>query len=292
MGIWKFEDYTGSKGERALSIQLHIRDMPSPVGTLSFPPALRQQAARASVPLTEALADLGAALRVQRNLVSGQRLDPRKKRAVGVALRRGVVDANELRPYQRRESQPHLPRIAVVASAGVEEVNADPTYIGRITQLCLAIGWACETAGAEVTAHLCEGQSGLSPHQPYRTAVLGYTLLEQGRMTPLPAYNVALMRSLFYGEGFRNAYLADAKARQMAAALVGHQVGWAGAYLSNHGGAAVQWAREMHRAELVIAVGNITDAGASDIRLGTDFGVTEACAEIAKQARVLVHHNC
>ncbi len=290
MGIWKFDDYTSAKNERALSIQLHIRDMPSPAHAVPFPADLRQQAVRAAAPLAEALADLGAELRIRRDLVSGQRLDPRKKRAIGAALRRDVVDIGELRPYQRREAQPHLPKIAVVASAGVEEVNKDRTYIGRIAQLALAVGWACETVGVEVTAHLCEGQSYLSKYQPYREAMLAYTLLEPGRFTPLPAYNVALARSLFYKTGFRGAYQADAQARQMAAYLmqVG-QVRWAAAFLSENGGNAVQWARTMHDAELVIAIGNITDAGSGDIQLGTDFGVGEACAEIARQARSIIH---
>ena len=160
------------------------------------------------------------------------------------------------------------------------------------SQLTLAAAWACEIVGAPVTACLMESVSRLHPAQPYREALLGYTLVQPGRITPLQAYNVALRRDTFYGESFRQAYNADSAAQVMAARLVGAaQIGWGSALISDNGGNAVHWTRTIHQADIVIAFGNITDAAQADIRLGTKFSVVDAVQAIAEQARRLVNAN-
>jgi hypothetical protein len=46
----------------------------------------------------------------------------------------------------------------------------------------------------------------------------------------------------------------------------------------------VRWAREVHEAGVVIAIGSITDAEDADIQLNHRFSIESAVAEIARQA--------
>jgi hypothetical protein len=198
----------------------------------------------------------------------------------------------QLRPYQRRSLSADLPKISLVASCAVEEVNSDLSYIRRVTQLALAIAWACETIGMEVNAALMEGHAPyrLSSSQPYKEAQLAYILTQPGRFTPLQRYAVTLSRDYFYSIGFAESYKADPAMGRLCAQLVGRtQMGWGGAFLSDNGGAGVHWAREQWpESDIVIGIGKLTDIQDADIRLPNQFDLDSAISEIIRQAEALI----
>lgn len=288
--MFTFEDYVNEAGQRSLSAQIHVMDLPGQRN--DFPESLRAEAMIAASTLQDAFTDLAQSLQIQHDLVVGARLDPRKRHAVGVALRRGEVDPAILRPYQRRSMTIDLPRIAVVGSAGVLEVNSESDYIGRIATLTLAVGWACETVGIDVTAVLMEGHHPrmLDPKQPYREAQLAYVLIEPGTATHLQAYSVALNRNRFYGDAYIPAVESDRNAWRRMAALQGytpHSLPAGGTYPGIDGGNGVHWARTILESDLVIGIGKLTDLERADIKLGSHFEIARACEEIAAQARQL-----
>lgn len=289
--MFKFADYRLPNGSLALSSEIHIRDMPMPTG-LSYPEELRREAQLHASRLADVFEALGEELRVQRDLVSGQRLDPRKRHDIGLALRRGEVDPNQIRPYMRREvTLTGLPKITLVASVGVYECNADHTLVDRLTQLSLIIAWACENIGMEVDAVLMEGHGAdyLSPNQPYREAQLAYVLVEAGRFTPLQAYNVTRNTSILYSVGFKGALEADEKALTRMAKLQGKRsIKWYQGYPGYNGGRGVYWARQHRQADLVIGIGKLTDIAEADIQLANSFSIQQAVDEIARQTRALL----
>ena len=126
--------YTAQQGGLAVSAALPLAQANIP--TVNANNEMRQAAHAAASILTNALADLGAEIRISRDHITGQRLDNRKRRAIGVALRNGNVNPYELRPYIRRDSEPSFPSIGIAASAGLSEcirhveVNED---LGSIT---------------------------------------------------------------------------------------------------------------------------------------------------------------
>lgn len=290
MGIWNITNYTSAAGQPALSTAIHLNDMACP--TVDYPATIRTQANQAAARLSGPLEEIGRSLQVQRDLITGARLDPRKRHSVGVAMRRGEVDAVELRPYQRRSLSADLPKISLVASCAVEEVNSDLSYIRRVTQLALAIAWACETIGMEVNAALMEGHAPyrLSKDQPIREAQLAYILTEPGRFTPLQRYAVTLSRSYFYSIGFAESYKADPAMSKLCAQLVGRpKMGWGGAFLSDNGGAGVHWARShWPDSDIVIGIGQLTDLQDADIKLPNQFKLDDAITEIIRQAENLI----
>jgi len=289
--MFKFTDYHTSEGALALSSEIHVADMPRSTET-PYPTHLRQEAQRYADQLSEVFEALGEELRIQRDLVQGQRIDPRKRHAIGVAMRKGEVNVGELRPYQRREvTLTGLPRISIVASVGVAECNADWYLLDKLTQLSLAVGWACENIGIDVDAVLMEGHAPdyLSPNQPYRAAQLAYVLLEPGRFTPLQSYSVTRSTMLMYEVGFAGTFDTDKAAQRKMADLQGmKRIGWGRAYPGRDGGHGVYWARQHRQSDLVIGVGNLTDIQDADIRLHNGFKVADAITEIARQARTLI----
>ena len=288
--MFKFADFSLPNGDLALSTEIHVCDMPIP--NITYPTHLRAEAQRYAQRLADVFEELGEELRIQRDLVSGQRLDPKKRHSVGVAMRRGEVNLTELRPYMRREvALSGLPRISMVASVGVSECNSDWSLVDRLTQLSLAIGWACENIGIEVDAVLMEGHGSqfLSPNQPYREAQLAYVLIEPGRFTNLQAYNVTRNTGLMYGTGFKGALEADENALKRMAKLQGKRsIKWYQGYPGYNGGRGVYWARQNRHSDLVIGIGNLTDIQDADIRLKNNFSVSDAIDEIARQARALI----
>lgn len=289
MSIWQFDDYQGTKGN-ALSVQVHIKDMKN--GHDDFPADVRTQAVWASIPLRNALQELAEKQRVQRNLITGSRLDPRKRRQVGTAMRRGRVDVNELRPYQRRSLTLDLPTIGIIGSAGVRELNDDRTYVQRISQLVLALGWACEMVGTETTAVLCEGhyQPSISRHSRYRQAQLIYKLLEPSTTTPLQAFQIMRNTSTFYRQAFATAY--DTSTREDQLKLCSPQnkrkpLFWDKVFPGDNGGYGVEWMRHFIKPDIVIGIGNLLDVNDADISLRRDFSVDEAVQTVIDQIRAI-----
>ena len=287
---WTFQNYTSASQQPAFSAAIHLNDMPVP--DREYPQTARTQAHQAAAKLAGPLEDLGRSLQVQRDLVTGARLDPHKRHSVGVAMRRGEVDAVALRPYQRRSLSEDLPKISLIASCGVAEVNADSTYVNRVTQLALSLSWACEAIGMEVNAALMEGhaKSYLSKNQPIREAQLAYILTQPGRFTPLQKYAVTLDRRTFYGVGYAGATRDHAEFLQRCAALQGRSsIAWGDTYPGLNGGAGVHWARTFWpEGDLVIGIGRLTDLDSADIQLGNQFDLESAVQEILRQASALV----
>ncbi len=283
--IFRWTDYKTETGQQATSVELHINDMPCT--RHNFPEALREEARRASRPLEEALREIAERQSVERHLVTGARLDPRKRHAVGTAMQRGTLDPYELRPYVRRSLTLDLPRILAVASVGVREVNEDSGFIGRMVKLTLAVAWACEATGAEVRCIMMEGHGPeyLSPNQPYRRAQLAYTLIEPDVTTPLQAYSVALNRQEFYGEGYVGAFRKDRESLRRAGKLRGNEnceplVTFPG----ENGGYGVHWARTLYNPDIVIGIGKLMDINDADIKLQGKWDVKAAVEDIARQA--------
>jgi hypothetical protein len=293
MAPFRFENYTTGDGLPALSSELHIRDMPAT--RVDFPEDLRNRAQRASRIIADSLSELVERIRLVRDLPVGASLDPRKRHAVGIGLRQGSIDVEVIRPYQRKTLSLDLPRVGIVASAGVNEVNSDPGFIARITMLTIAVTWACEIIGAEVTAALTEGhiRQGQKPmwnrfalrSASVQRAQLAFILHEPGQFTPLQCYAVALDRDEFYSSGFAGAYRRDPRAAEVMGSLQGQRrARWESAHLSVDGGHAVDWARSRWDCDLVVAIGKVADPSAADIVLENDFTVEQACTSIAQQA--------
>lgn len=286
--LFHWHEYKTETGKDALSGQIHIRDMPGI--QKPFSDKLRTDAVRASRPLREALIDIAERQSVQRDLVAGPRLDPRKRHSVGVAMRRGYVDPYELRPYQRRSLTLDLPKIAIVSSCGVAEVNGDRNFLRRVCTLTLAVSWACETVGADVYGVMMEGHmpSALASSQPFRRAQLAYMLVEPGKRTNLQAYSVALDVYDFYGTAYRGAYYADPEAKRRMSNLQGAtNLRWGATYPGWNGGYGVQWARAVLDVDIVIGIGKLLDLDDADISLRGRYDVIDAVQEIAKQAKAL-----
>jgi hypothetical protein len=220
---WTLTHYTSADGQPAFSAAIHINDMPTP--EREYPQNIRTRTQQTAARLSGPLEEIGRTLQVERDLITGARLDPRKRHSVGVAMRRGEVDPLALRPYQRRSLSADLPKISLIASCGVAELNRDRTYVHRVTQLALALTWACEAIGIEVNAALMEGHTKerrfLSPHQPIREAQLAYILAQPGRFTPLQKYAVTLNRDVFYGVGYAGAVRNNPEMHEASAALQG-----------------------------------------------------------------------
>lgn len=294
MSKWTLNNYTSKDGQPAFSAAIHINDMPCP--PVDYPVSARTQANQAAARLSDTLNELGRSVQVQRDLITGARLDPRKRHAVGVAMRRGEVDAVELRPYERRSLSADLPKISLIASCGVAEVNRDKTYVNRVTQLSLAIAWACETIGIEVNAALMEGHAKekefLSPYQTIREAQLAYIIAQPGRFTPLQRYAVTLDRSYFYGVGYKGAVEADEIMHKRSAALQGgnrRTVPALATFPGWDGGNGVHWARtHWPESDIVIGIGKLTDLKDADISLENQFQLDDAVSEIMRQAEALI----
>ena len=289
MKRFKFVEYVGASGKRALSCELHIKDMP--VSTTAFPRDLRAKAMVWSAQLSELFDELGQTWGIERDLLVGQRLDPRKRHSVGVGMRKGEIDLEAIRPYQRRSLTRTTPKVAIVASAGNVELHSNPSYIERVAQVVLATAWACEAVGVEVIATLNAEyvEARLAKAQPYREAQVAYTLYESGRITPLQCYSATLGRNVFLWEGFPNAYKDDPDARQQFSRLAGiPNLDWGQAYRSVDGGKACHWARARHEADLVIAIGQLADTKLADVVLGNKFKPQQAIYEISQQIKKII----
>ena len=114
--LWTLKHYSSADGQPAVSAAVHLNDMQCP--SVEYPSSARTQANQAAQQLGGVLDELGRSLQVQRDLITGARLDPHKRHSVGVAMRRGEVDPIEIRPYQRRSLSADMPKISIIASQG------------------------------------------------------------------------------------------------------------------------------------------------------------------------------
>jgi len=282
------QDYDGVAGP-AISTEIHAQDMGKPTNPLS--PDIRKNANKASVLLEGVFDDISQEQRIQRDLVTGSRIDPRKRHKIAVGLLRGDVDSDVIRPYYRRDNQPTIPKITIIASCGVYEVSQ--AYMERIASLGLGLTWACEAIGIDASLHFLEGHDKhkIMPTSPWREAILSYTLIEPGLVTSLQQLGNAAQRNLVTSNGFNRIV------RDWDVAHIFQQLSWhkgkkgynfgSGHFPSENGGEGVHWARTIKQAEMVIAIGDFTDKDDADIHLSTDFDLMEAVKEIGIQARKL-----
>jgi len=282
------EEYEGVAG-LAISTEIHAQDMGKPIKPLS--PAIRKDANKASVLLEGVFDDISQEQHIQRDLVTGSRIDSRKRHQIAVGLLRGDVDSDVIRPYYRRDNQPALPKITIIASCGVYQISED--YMERIAGLGLGLSWACEAIGIESSLHFLEGHDKrkIRSTSPWREATLSYTFIEPGIVTSLQQLGNAARTSLVVGTGF-NYLVRDYDVSDIFTRLSskkgksGYNFG-SGHFPSENGGEGVHWARTVKNAEVVIAIGNFTDKDDADIHLSTDFDLMGAVKEIGIQARKL-----
>jgi hypothetical protein len=321
--LYQFDEYTTAEGQRALSVRLDIRDMarlyaehPQQAGgyeydwsscpsspyiphaihnaeqalaahqSFQFPAAIKLEAARASRDLVGAFEQI-ARLVVQRDLTAGK-LDRRKFAAIARTSVAGTFKVDTVRPYRRTQPKPSItPTIAIVASAGNSEMWLDEAYIPRLLTLTLSILWACEAAGLQTYAALVQQNARIAPSQPYRDAIAGYMLAVPDTTLSPKVYAAALHRDL-WRHGIMTAQAADYEGNQVLSSLEGKEAGPESIghrFPASQGGPAAHWARQVLGADVVIAIGRITDA--ADIKLKTTFGLDDAVKQIAAQARQL-----
>lgn len=299
----QINDFTTKNGQRAVSATLTMRELPT--ARTDFPAHLKAEAARAASYLANQLADLAYEQRLKRDQVTGTRLDPRKRRAVGKGLRHGYIDPYELRPYLRRDSVPKFPSVGIVASAGTAEVghiietahglsgldghNGSAPYVMRVTQLTLALAWAFEAIQTPVYAALCEGHAlgYIRPNSGYAEAQLGYMLHTPDAVQPLKAYSCLMNVYRFYGESYAEMYGQQRDYRRLCANLQGKSsVSWGHSFPSFNGGNAVHWMRDQFAPDIVISIGNNTDRADADVQLSVqEWDMNAMVTEVAQQVK-------
>lgn len=288
MSFFEIKPYTDINGKPAVSFEVNIRDMARARRT-TYPKPIKTEALRLSRPLANALEDLGRKRSIERHLIIGQRLDPRKRHAVGTAMRRGYMDPAEILPYQRRTTHLHLPSIYVLASTSPTELHGNHRYVQRVTKLALSIAWACESVGATVRCSLIREMSHMfvSTRQSIRTAHYVYRLIDPDVTTPFNAYGITESSGTLW-DGMAYVMENDREALRQMYAIQGSPAGsWGSAFPSNTAGLAVQWARHMYAPDIVIAISNIGDRDSADIYLPNRFKVDQAINSIVKQIQEL-----
>lgn len=253
------------------------------VADFQFPLEVKQAAARASRKLVGIFENV-ARLYVTRDLTSG-RLDRRKIPAIARHTDAGTFDLDKIRPYKRTEPrQVKIPTVAILGSAGNAEMWRDSDYIPRILTVTLGVLWACEAAGLQTYAALTKGNCQVR-EKGYSEGVSGYMLAEPGKTTSPKVYAVPLHRDL-WRHGEMTLQSADYKSTMRLMRFEGYTsyvygYGW----LSRDGGNAVRWARQVLQADLVLAIGQITDADQADVKLDAKFDIEQAVTAIAEQVK-------
>lgn len=317
-----FQDYTTANGQRALSVQMDIRDLgrfyaeaPLLAGGYSrnwhtapgnqymkaiynagdaldamaafeFPAGLRAEARRASRQLAALFAPL-ARLQVKRDRTAG-RLDRRKFAAIARHTAAGTYDVDRVRPYRQTMPTPaELPTVAIVSSAANTDMWRDETYIPRVLGVTLGVQWACEAVGLPVTSALTAAHCRIAHSCRYGSALMGIMLAQPGKTISPRAYGVALHRDL-WRFGKMTIQAADPASSQRLAAInplisapqpsdIGHL------FPSKEGGPAVHWARQVLGADMVIAIGAVTDAADADAHIASTGSIAESVAAIREQ---------
>lgn len=284
-GHWFTRSWSSAPSNNYARAPRSAQDARRQVHDFIFPAEIMREARRESRKLTDAFEDV-ARLTVERDLLSG-RLDRRKLKHIARHTAAGTYSDTLVKPYRRTTPSPAVrPHLAIIASAGNAEMWRDANYIPRVVTLCLALLWACETAGLTATIALLKGNCGI---KAYRTGVAGVLLAGPDITVPTRDYVCALHRDL-WRYGWMTAQAADMNAQNamcqaMQAPGGPDSIGWR--WLSENGGEGVTWARHFINADRVIAIGDIDDAQDADITLSSWFNVTGACDEIVKQAKNL-----
>jgi hypothetical protein len=245
-----------------------------------FPASVRSEAMRTADLLSGVFEDV-AHMSMERDCVSG-RLDRRKLGKLAQSADAGSYDVNTVRPYRRNTMQRSTPpTIAIVASAPMSRIWADAQYLPRIATLTLGVQWACQAAGLSCYSALTDAHEDPNKYGHILRAVM---LTDDNREVSLNSYG-ALMQSDMFRCGRMVAQMADPAAYKALTAKSWGTVGYAWAiFWSSQGGCAVQWARESLNADVVIAIGSISDSFMADVKLEGRFDIRTAAQSIAKQA--------
>lgn len=300
---FKFEEYRTPHGERALTVGMHLMDLtPSARYPLVAPPLeLQQKARRASYQLRDALQDLIETIKVEQDLVSGPRLDPKKRHAVARGITTGYLDPSEVRPYMRRGHQADMPKLAIVASMAGSVATTDLNFM-PMAQLALGLTWAAEAVDIEATtvliashARTLDGvEKRLCLNAPYSDTHRVFTLIDSRRPTAPDVLSYALNSNrLIQAYGERMVKLDREQGSQLAA-LSGrtyrdllHERGpvWNLAFPNVNAGRAVMWARQNLDADIVICIGNATDSWQADVSLSPRLQLERAVQRVVDQIR-------
>lgn len=253
-----------------------------------FPHELRIESEKAAADLTNIFQEVAVSVRVRHQLVG--RLDPMKLPALAEGYARGHYAVEEALPYVRRELLPaKTPVIAILASGANVEMWGDPDYIPRVSAIATGLLWACEAAGIQTYTALvmehCRLRGRGKKYSPYDFGVYGMMVATPFETTPLSAYGVAFHRDV-WRYGHMTAQMADYESNKRFMEMQGKTTDDSCGYYwpSRTGGRAVQWAKEVLLADLVIAIGGIDDEKDADIRLPTKFKFADAVKSVAEQA--------
>lgn len=299
------QDFIGKNGDKAGSMEIHVNNMYR--SEKPMPDYLRKSANKISALLADVFAQISEERRVERDLVSGGRIDPRKRHQIAVGLLRGDVDSDVIRPYYRRDNLPAIPTISIVASAGLYEINSN--YMAKIGILGIGLAWACESVGIKTTVSFLEGHdpAKIKPESTYKDANIAYTMIDEDTFTPLQKLRAAFDANLVTSVGWGAVCTHQASATLMNEMSSKLRWRWekktklvnekwkvtkkkqyyteGSIFPSNNGGNGVHWARTVKGAEMVIAIGDLTDKDDADIHLPANFDLTQAVNSIRKQAR-------
>jgi hypothetical protein len=255
-----------------------------------FPAAMRARAEAQAADLTDVFVKVSRWQR-EAGQTSG-RLDRRKLPALGRELERPSGDLASVRPYWRMSDVPAAqPTLYIAAAAGWSQMWYDGTYVPRVVELSLSVAWAAEAAGLKAVVALTQDHVGLDTASGYDDAVFAHVVYRAGDVYPVRDFAVLLHRDL-WRHGYMSAtassvsfcekaerLLFDSQ-RQAASRRIGQQ------WLAARGGRGVAWARAKG-ADVVVAIGELSDSEDADIRLAADFGVRDAVKSVAQQALMM-----
>lgn len=231
-----------------------------------FPDSIMLSARRDSGVLVESLEHLRKRVN-ERDLIAG-RLDRRKLPRLARHLAAGTYDVETVRPYRlTRYADSNAPTIAIVGSIQTSAMRT-PDYTANMIQLVLTVLWACEASGMQAHAAMVQGKSLDDLSRPdHAHVVQGFMLTDPDRPVPARHYSIFLDTQLWmhlkvHVKGSRYDY-ADLIARMedrdvRDGTLLNN-------FATSHGGRAVQWAREVLGADIVVAIGHILDLEQADV---------------------------
>lgn len=282
------DDWFSCEGNKYIPQQIHNRaDAIRAVENFHLPEDIRQEASRAARRLVSAFEKVATMVTI-RDLPHGK-LDRRKLSEVVEAAAAGTYDPNRIRPFRKTLSAPaKTPVIAIVASAGMGEMWADANFIPKIVRITLGVQWACEAAGMQVYAALVEGNQPV-PGSGYTEATRAHIIADPFRTMPMSLYG-----ALFHRDLYRYAKIcaesADHRAHEGFCLVEGMNPRFAEygcVFSAMDGGNAVNWARQNLNADLVLSIGNNTDAKDADLVVERDWNLDKAVEEVVKQAKKL-----
>lgn len=264
----------------------------------------RREAQQASKPLRNLFEDMLLERAMKRDQRTGVRVDRRKYARVVAAGLRGSPDiAAETKPYIGRKTQFKNIHIGVVAGFSWYESHKDPQLLNKLARLTLAVSWACEKVGANVTAMLTM-KSVAKPSWQMNTVIKS-----PARRTRPDLYThlIGNERSRNFGghehytqQGLCPSIIDDqhmlewvyGRARKHYPTNASYSthlrnLNRGGLLLSGNGGNGVKELRDLFAPNIVIGIGSLTDMRDADVRLTERWQVESAIASIVEQVKAL-----